>query len=143
MDGPELLKRCDAGKRDFRTADLAGSKLSELRISRANLSEGGPFGANLLNGDLGRAGLRGAYLEGADLSRANLSEADLSWTNLNSAKLEGTVLDRADLPSAQHDDATTWPEDFDVPDGLRYVSQDSSSRQTNGPGPVVQTVPES
>jgi hypothetical protein len=76
--------------------------------------------------DLGGAGLRGAYLEGADLSRSDLTEADMSWTNLNSANLEGATLDGANLASAQCDEATTWPEGFDVPDEMRFVSQRSA-----------------
>jgi uncharacterized protein YjbI with pentapeptide repeats len=136
LEGAELTGAKLEGA-DLRGADLRGADLRGADLRGAILS-----GANLIEVDLGAAGLRGAYLEGTDLSRSDLSEADLSWTNLNSTNLDGALLDGANLSSAQYDSATTWPDGFDIPSDVKFVSQGTTPHETDAAPTRPSTNPE-
>jgi uncharacterized protein YjbI with pentapeptide repeats len=98
MDTQELLKRYQAGERDFilvslpqadlHAADLYHANLSGADLRRADLRDANLTGARLRRTDLAWADLRGANLAGANLSRADLHQADLRGADLNHANLE-------------------------------------------------------
>jgi hypothetical protein len=100
VEAQELLRRYQAGKRDFvllslRASDLRGADLYHANLSgsdlrEADLSEANLVGARLRRVDLGGADLRGAKLSGADLGAADLQEADLRGADLSYANLERT-----------------------------------------------------
>ena len=104
----DVQAKYEAGKRDFRWADLRGADLWDASLSNADLR-----GANL-----SKARLREANLSDADLSGANLSEADL-----RGAKLLGTQLRGANLKGAQLDPGWGWFKDLTgtiLPHGTRH-----------------------
>ena len=95
--------------------DLKHAPLSNVQLTRANLSGADLFeahldGAILKSADLSRARLAGANLMKANLGRvnltdsslfsANLPEANLKRANLSGANLTGTDLREADLTEA-------------------------------------------
>jgi len=103
MEREELIRRYNAGERDFVRVNLSGvylcktdlfgvnlirSNLSEANLTKANLTR-----ANLFRADLSGANLTEANLIGVNLSEANLYRANLSKTNLTNANLQGTCLD--------------------------------------------------
>jgi uncharacterized protein YjbI with pentapeptide repeats len=89
-DTGELVKRYDAGGRNFQNADLAGAQLAGADLRDANLIGAILTGANLSN----------AQLDGAKLVIADLSNADLTNANLRKAKLVGAILKEARLSGA-------------------------------------------
>ena len=94
----DVQAKYEAGKRDFRWADLRGANLSKARLREANLSK-------------------------ANLSDADLSGADLSEADLRGAKLLGTQLRGANLKGAQLDPGWGWFKDLTgtiLPDGTRH-----------------------
>jgi uncharacterized protein YjbI with pentapeptide repeats len=120
----ELLKRYEAGERDFSGTDLSGiklygSKLIEIDLSGADFSNANLENAKLSDVDLNDANfsyanlrntrIRGrvhkadfshANLTGANLSYADLGLANLSHVNLTGANLKNTSLSGANLASA-------------------------------------------
>lgn len=82
MDRQELLKRYNAGERNFAGVDLRGAYL---------------IGANLSGIDLRRAILGGAYLRAANLKDAQLDEAYCNDTYFGDADLRGACLDFTSL----------------------------------------------
>ena len=87
MKVEELLKRYEAGERDF-----IGIDLSEANLSGANLS-----GVNLSEASLSVTNLSGANLSRANLNRTRLNVARLSGANLSNASLDGAILNVANL----------------------------------------------
>lgn len=83
---------------------LAGSDLRDAYLPSADLSGKVCFGANFQG-----ATLRRANFAGADLRQADLSESDLRGANLIGADLLG-----ARFTGARYDEATRWPEGFEV-----------------------------
>ena len=86
----ELLRRYEAGERNFQ-----GANLQEIFLRRTILN-----GTNLQGADLHRANLQDAILEGVNLARANLEGADLSGADLWGVNLHGADLHGADLGKA-------------------------------------------
>jgi hypothetical protein len=105
MKAKELIRRYNAGERDFRGANLRNAHLGCADLRGADL-----MGADLRGANLSWAELNGAKLEGADLMGANLS-----WAKLNGADLEGANLRGADLNEANLQDA------YLVDASLRYA----------------------
>lgn len=75
--------------------DLAGVKLSQANLQKANLRE-----TDLRWADLSSANLEGANLNRADLRRAVLSRTNFKRATLSEANLSETYLCRADLSEA-------------------------------------------
>ncbi|MGG6239524.1 pentapeptide repeat-containing protein [Nodosilinea sp. AN01ver1] len=97
----DVVKRYQAGERDFRGIHLHGSKvLKQINLSGADLRE-----AYLSSVDLTSANLSNANLEGADLSGSDLRHANLSGANLNRARLRYARLIQANLADATLVDA--------------------------------------
>lgn len=90
MQAEDIIKKYAAGERDF-----SGMDLTEINLSRANLT-----GANFRNATLSIANLSGANLSEADLTGAKLNVARMSGTNLSKAKLNGAILNVANLVRA-------------------------------------------
>lgn len=90
-------------------ARLYGANLEGAALKAANLKDAGLTGANLKD-----TGLHGAVLTGADLTGANLEGAGLEGANLEGANLQGANLRGAVLLNALYDEATIWPNGFDV-----------------------------
>ena len=102
MTGAELVRRYNAGERDFRYADLRSANLWSADLRHADLENANLWRANLQNADLRHADLRSAdlvnaNLRGADLRSANLWSADLRHADLRSANLWSAYLWRAYL----------------------------------------------
>jgi len=103
-------ENCAMEGRVLARANLAGARMRNMALSRANLRDGQLSGAdlsftNLSVADLRQADLRtatltGASLRGADLSFADLEQADLSYADLQGAKLDGARLAGAQLDNA-------------------------------------------
>ncbi|MEA5452859.1 pentapeptide repeat-containing protein [Leptolyngbya sp. CCNP1308] len=92
----DIVRRYQAGERDFRGIQLSGFKiLKYINLSGADLRE-----ANLSSVDLTSANLRSANLEGANLSDSDLYHANLSGANLNRARLSSARLVQANLAGA-------------------------------------------
>ena len=68
---------------DLSNAELSGSNLRWVSLTRANLTNANLVGCNLEGADLTQANLQGAILSGA-----NLSNADLSGVNISGAILK-------------------------------------------------------
>lgn len=106
----ELIKRYEAGERNFQGANLSGlylpwAVLNEANLSQTNLSEAYLnraylSGADLSNANLKQANLTGGELSEANLNHANLTQAYLNQAALNQATLIGTNLREVDLSSA-------------------------------------------
>jgi uncharacterized protein YjbI with pentapeptide repeats len=90
-------------------ARLYGANLEGAALKGANLKNAGLTGANLKD-----AGLHGAVLSGADLTGGSLEGAGLEGANLEGANLQGANLRGAVLLNALYDEATIWPDGFDV-----------------------------
>jgi uncharacterized protein YjbI with pentapeptide repeats len=90
-------------------ARLYGANLEGAALKGANLKDAGLTGANLKD-----AGLHSAVLSGADLTGSNLEGAGLEGANLEGANLQGANLRGAVLLNALYDEATIWPNGFDV-----------------------------
>jgi hypothetical protein len=109
---------------DLRSVALRDSRLNGSRFRYANLARsvlGGVWleHADLTAADLRRASLDHAHLAGANLSRAslqdaNLRHADLRHANLRGANLRGATVNAAQLTGAHADQATIWPDGFDL-----------------------------
>ena len=96
MEAQEIIKRYNAGARDF-----AGAHLTEVNLSQANLSGVNLSGANLSIANLSGTDLSSANLSHAKLNVAKLNSAHLGGANLNGADLNVANLIRADLSGAQ------------------------------------------
>lgn len=113
MDTNELLKRYQAGRRDFTwiditEANLASAKLAGINLSRSNLTK-----AILVKADLSHSTLVKTNLSKANLQQANLTDATLYKTNLSGARLEGAKIRGTDLSTAKLNGAI-------MPDGRLY-----------------------
>ena len=118
------LAGADLSRADLPRADLFGAYLSRAYLSGAYLAGADLSGAYLAGADLSRADLSGADLSradlfgadffGADFSGAYLAGANLSGADLSGADLAGADLFGVNLTGVKHDDATVWPEGFDV-----------------------------
>lgn len=107
---------------DLSDAWLAGARLTNARLAKVNLSSAHLRGFNLAGLDLQDVDLRSAWLADAQFAGTNLAKADLSGAHLEGADLSGSVgLDQTVLDGASYSEATNWPENFSVPDGLVYV----------------------
>jgi uncharacterized protein YjbI with pentapeptide repeats len=102
----ELVRRYDAGERDFRGLDMSGLKFRQPpNFAGADFSDGnfkGTFlgGAQLISCDLSRCDLTEADLSSAVLLRAILTGAKLSGATLRSTGLREAVLESASLENA-------------------------------------------
>lgn len=116
----ELLRRYQAGDRNFQGVNLAGVYLVGINLSQANLIQANLVQTNLSNANLSqtkliianlsqalmtganlhRAKLVGAILTNAQLRYANLSSADLTDADLRNAQLFGANLSYANLTHA-------------------------------------------
>lgn len=98
----ELIKRYEAGERNFQGANLSGlylhwAVLNEANLSQTNLSEAYLNRAYLSGADLSHANLQQANLTGGELSEANLNHANLTQGYLNQATLNQATLIGANL----------------------------------------------
>jgi hypothetical protein len=110
VEAQELIRRYQAGQRDFVLLSLPGSDLCGADLYHANLSgsdlrqadfsEANLVGARMRRVDLGGANLRGANLSGADLGAADLNGADLRGADLSYANLERTKVSPEQLAEA-------------------------------------------
>src|ERR671925_240447 len=87
MTVDELLKRYQAGERNFRCVSLVRAKLAGAKLAYADLT-----GANLTGADLTGADLTDVRLAGADLTGAILTEAILTGADLTGADLAGRTV---------------------------------------------------
>jgi len=85
----------DLSKHNLDEADPRGANLRQALLSGEDLR-----GANLSQTDLSGAYLRSANLYGADLSKADLSQANLSQANLGEANLSATKFATLNGPTA-------------------------------------------
>lgn len=95
MEAEEIIEQYASGQRDFSLIVL-----SEVNLSRANLSK-----ANFSGAILSLTNLSGANLSEANLSKAKLNVARLSGANLSKANLSGAVLNVANLIRADLSEA--------------------------------------
>jgi len=119
-------------------AQLTGGRLEDANLRRAQLLRANLTDAVLARCQLQGANLEGACLCGADLSRAELSEAvlqnadlsgaELAGADLQSADLRGATLTDTQLDGALYSDRTSWPEGFAVPDGARFIGEETDLR---------------
>ena len=110
ISSSELLRRYEAGERNFQRVILQETNLQGANLWGIILWEANLWGTDLRNANLQKADLRGAILEKADLRGANFSdvnltdarliEANLSSSNFTRANLCGVRLVRANLQSA-------------------------------------------
>ena len=148
----DIVKRYEAGERDFRGVQLCGVKLpnninlsgadwsqanlDSVDLTAANLSGANLEGANLSNAELSQANLSGANLEGANLSSAELSQANLSGANLTGCVLRDARLLRANLTNATLTNADITDANFSGcirPDGTPDPARE---RVINAIGPL-------
>jgi len=113
MTAEELLKRYEAGERDFRGVNLSEEILLWADLHGANLSGANLRGVNFNWANLSGVDLTGADLSEADLAWANLSKADLSEANLSGANFSAASLNGADWSRAIMPDGTIMPTDHD------------------------------
>ena len=102
--------------------DLAGAKLNDTNLKKANLSEtdlrwADLTSANLEEANLNRADLRRAILSRTNFRRANLSEANLSESylcraDLSKADLKKAIFIRSDLASVDLSESDIRRADF-------------------------------
>lgn len=114
MTAEELLKRYQAGERDFR-----GVNLSEEILLWSNLS-----GANFRGANLRGTNFNWANLSGVDLTAADLSEADLAWANLSKADLREANLSGANFSAASFNGADC--SNAIMPDGTIMPTENDS-----------------
>jgi len=111
----ELLRRYQAGEKNFTNANLRGviitsntlvainlswAKLSGSNLWETNLSYADLTAADFTNADLSLTNLSGTTLTMCNLNRANLSQANLKESNLYRACLKDADLTQADLTGA-------------------------------------------
>lgn len=114
----DLRERFAAGERWFYEATLAGSDLTSINLSDANLERATFEGAILFKATMRGCVLFRADFRNADLRRANLVRcalystkfygADLRGANFSGANMHGVLMTRA-----QYDLRTRWPRGFD------------------------------
>jgi Holliday junction resolvasome RuvABC ATP-dependent DNA helicase subunit len=128
-DAKELVKRYQAGERNFSGARLSGADLSGANLTRADLSGSDLSGAdmssaNLTKGDLSGADLSGTNFFDAVLVRVNMGRADLTGAMLLDARLSGADLTEANLEGAvienQQFAQVTSLRGTTMPDGSRH-----------------------
>ncbi|MEQ9236939.1 pentapeptide repeat-containing protein [Coleofasciculus sp. E2-BRE-01] len=104
-----LLKRYEAGERDFSGTDLSGIKLygsqgREIDLSGADFSNANLENARLSYVDLSGADFSNANLENARLNHVDLNDANFSDANLRNTRIRGKVhnadFSRANLTNA-------------------------------------------
>lgn len=88
MDGEELLRRYDAGERDFRAIILQHTDLSKVKLDSVNLS-----GACFYHVNLQSANLKNVNLSSTEWSDCNLFAEFCFWN------LKDAIIDRCDLES--------------------------------------------
>ncbi len=93
----EIVKKYQAGERNFQGINLNEANLSRIKLSQANLSQSSFMVANLSSATLNGTDLTGANLNVARLSNANLSKALLNHATLNVANLVRADLSEASL----------------------------------------------
>jgi hypothetical protein len=97
MNGQAIIKRYEAGERDFRWFNLTEADLNRAHLPQANLASADLHMASLVEANLSGADLQWAILSWTNLSRANLEAADLRMANLTGANLAGANLKGASL----------------------------------------------
>ena len=113
----EIVKRYEAGERDFAGANLEGASLTRAELQKANLEganleEAYLLGADLQGADLGGANLRKVFFRDANLRLANLQDANLQGANLRGASLTRAELQKANLEGANLQGANLRGADF-------------------------------
>uniref|UniRef100_A0AAU2V2U3 Pentapeptide repeat-containing protein n=1 Tax=Streptomyces sp. NBC_00003 TaxID=2903608 RepID=A0AAU2V2U3_9ACTN len=103
----------------FTEANLAGVRLTEAILYRADLQSANLSGADLTGADLVRANLdeavlRSARLDGADMVKASLHGVDASGASFRGTKIMGASLFRVDLRGADLTDAVVFHNSFRV-----------------------------
>ncbi|MEM9070641.1 MAG: pentapeptide repeat-containing protein [Myxococcota bacterium] len=81
----ELLRRYQAGERDFEGARLLGESLRGFDLRGVSLRGANLAGADLVGANLDGADLRGASLRGANLAKTSLRDANLTDADLRDA----------------------------------------------------------
>lgn len=113
MDTNELLRRYQAGRRDFTWIDLTEANLASAKLTGINLSRSNLTKAILVKADLSHSTLVKTNLTKANLQQANLTNATLYKTNLSGTKLQGANIRGTDLSTANLNGAI-------MPDGRLY-----------------------
>lgn|GEM_PF-805580 len=112
-DWIKFYEGLDLRDRDLQFANLAGSRLFNVRFRNANLQ-----GANFYRAELQGAKLGQANLQGANFNRANLQGTDFLWANLRganfrSAELQGKNFSGANLQGTDYSFARLQGANFD------------------------------
>lgn len=105
LDRAELLRRWEAGQRQFHDADLTGCDLHGLDLrgidlTRATLCRAKLFDTNFEGATLTECNLSETYLAGTRLSGASMRRANLRGCRMDGVRWHGLDLDRARLDSA-------------------------------------------
>lgn len=103
---------------DLAGADLTDAKVLDADLYGANLDDARMAGANLIDSDLCNASLRHAILtkaalQGCNLNGTNLTRADLRGANLEQASLVGTHLRDAKLDGCFVYGVSAWDVELD------------------------------
>jgi uncharacterized protein YjbI with pentapeptide repeats len=101
MTAEELLRRYEAGERDFSGVDLYGITLEEVELPDIRLNGANLYGVTLSDVDLRSADLSNAILEGSQLRGVDLSGANLSGCRLSDSAMEYVDLSNANLTDAR------------------------------------------
>lgn len=113
LDGANLdraiLEKANLGGACARGASFVGISARGARFDRCDLSFARLDYADLEEAGLEEANLQGAVFGAAWFGGANLSGADVRGADLRDANIEGAILRRV-----RYDEATRWPEGFDV-----------------------------
>lgn len=100
MDRPELLRRWDAGQRDFSGVNWRNSQLHTLNLTNIILAGADLRGANLMDCTFDNANLESACLEGANLDGARFQEANMRRINLRKSNMYGAYINDCILDDA-------------------------------------------
>lgn len=134
MTPDELMRRYDAGERDFQAIDLARANLRNIDLSHANFQEASFAGANLVHARFSHCNLTSVDLVGADLVEANFVGADLHKANLVWANLGYARLDEAHLQQTQFGGAMLQGASFKsaILDGADFSGADLKQADFDG-----------
>ncbi len=110
MEAKELLEQYEAGRRDFRQADLSDIKLIGVNLSDAKFYQGNFSRADLSKTDFTKAKFFDVVLDQANFTEANLSETtfckcDGLRVNFSQANLKKTNILKTHFISANLNDA--------------------------------------
>jgi uncharacterized protein YjbI with pentapeptide repeats len=128
LRGLDLTKGNYAGANLFgasvKTTNLSEADLSSAILSQADFNSSNLFGANLTSADLSQADFNNSNLSGANLTSANLSGAKLHGLTLSGTNLSYANLTNATIRSAFSGDTNAT--------GATFVNADFEDQNLNG-----------